>query len=774
MAIGTVGQTTTPSSTPSTDLCPLMYALNSCSVARQEGQWYNGLVDVLADLNPAQREAVEAPDGPLLILAGPGSGKTRVITHRIAYLIRVRGVRPHRIMAVTFTNKAARAMTERLSRLVSAALPDLTMGTFHAICARILRKDGQAIGIEPRFVIYDDQDQISLIKRTMQALNLDPKQFAPASIASAISAAKSHTFSPTDCAQRSRSYFDEVVGRVYEQYQKLLDDSNAVDFDDLLMKTVHLFRKNPDVLDRYQSRYLHLLVDEFQDTNTVQYDLIKLLGGKHCNIYVVGDPDQSIYSWRYADIRNILSFERDFPDARVIVLEQNYRSTGKILETASQVISSNKQRKLKKLWTENEAGEPVAVIETYTEQEEAQFVVNEIERLVDKGEAKLSDFAVMYRTNAQSRALEEAFVRYGTPYKLVAGTRFYERREVKDILAYLRVIQNTSDNVSLLRIINAPQRGIGDQTQAKLSAWANSAGLPIFEILSMVGRAESTDKAQPTFSPGITRTLVSFTSTIEELVEKSRQIGLVELLDLLLERIAYKQYLLAEPQGEERWETVMELRTVAEEYRDMAPLDGLSAFLEGIALVSDVDSLDESTPSVTLITLHQAKGLEFPIVFMVGMEEGLLPHFRSLDDPTQMEEERRLAYVGITRAKKKVYLVRAFRRTLMGRSNVTSPSRFLNDIPSYLVSTTSWWQGESSPEVRITEAVYSWNKPSAETQAKGPTTGFKAGDHVRHAQFGNGVVVSSRPSGSDQEVTVAFNGTIKKLLLSFAKLEKAE
>ena len=732
------------------------------------------MVDVLADLNPAQREAVEAPDGPLLILAGPGSGKTRVITHRIAYLIRVRGVRPHRIMAVTFTNKAARAMTERLSRLVSAALPDLTMGTFHAICARILRKDGQAIGIEPRFVIYDDQDQISLIKRTMQALNLDPKQFAPASIATAISAAKSHTFSPTDYAQRSRSYFDEVVGRVYEQYQKLLDDSNAVDFDDLLMKTVHLFRKNPDVLDRYQSRYLHLLVDEFQDTNTVQYDLIKLLGGKHRNICVVGDPDQSIYSWRYADIRNILSFERDFPDARVIVLEQNYRSTGKILETASQVISSNKQRKLKKLWTENEAGEPVAVIETYTEQEEAQFVVNEIERLVDKGEAKLSDFAVMYRTNAQSRALEEAFVRYGTPYKLVAGTRFYERREVKDILAYLRVIQNTSDNVSLLRIINAPQRGIGDQTQAKLSAWANSAGLPIFEILSMVGRAESTDKAQPTFSPGITRTLVSFTSTIEELVEKSRQIGLVELLDLLLERIAYKQYLLAEPQGEERWETVMELRTVAEEYRDMAPLDGLSAFLEGIALVSDVDSLDESTPSVTLITLHQAKGLEFPIVFMVGMEEGLLPHFRSLDDPTQMEEERRLAYVGITRAKKKVYLVRAFRRTLMGRSNVTSPSRFLNDIPSYLVSTTSWWQGESSPEVRIAEAVYSWNKPSAETQAKGSTTGFKVGDHVRHAQFGNGVVVSSRPSGSDQEVTVAFNGTIKKLLLSFAKLEKAE
>jgi DNA helicase-2/ATP-dependent DNA helicase PcrA len=729
-------------------------------------------VDILADLNPAQRQAVEAPDGPLLILAGPGSGKTRVITHRIAYLIRVRGVSPHCIMAVTFTNKAAREMKERLLHLVSASLPDLTIGTFHAICARILRQDGRAIGVAPHFVIYDDQDQTGLIKRTLQSLNIDPKQFAPAAIGSAISAAKSQTLTPSDYMQRGRSYFDEVVGRVYEQYQKLLDESSAVDFDDLLMKAVQLFRNSPEILGRYQSRYVHLLVDEFQDTNTVQYDLIKLLGGKYRNVCVVGDPDQSIYSWRQADVRNILSFEKDYPDARVILLEQNYRSTRKILESASKVISSNKQRKPNKLWTENEAGEPVSVIETYTEQDEAQFVVSEIDRLVEQGGTKLSDCAVMYRTNAQSRALEEAFVRYGMPYKLVAGTRFYERREVKDILAYLRLILNPDDNVSLLRIINVPQRGIGDTTQSKLSTWARSTGLSIFETLRTSAKASSGDEnAQPPLSPNTTKALMNFLALMEELIQQSKTVNLLELVDLIFSRIGYKEHLLSEQEGEERWETVIELRTVAEEYREMPPQDGLAAFLEGVALISDVDSLDETVPAVTLITLHQAKGLEFPVVFIVGMEEGLLPHFRSLDDPTQMEEERRLAYVGITRAKKRVYLVRSFRRNLMGRSNVTSPSRFLNDIPSYLVTATSWWQGGPSAD-RIAEAVYSWNKPSLSPPADVPKLEFRAGDHVRHVQFGSGVVVSSRALNGDQEVTVAFPGGVKKLLLSFARLEK--
>ena len=415
-------------------------------------------MDILSSLNPAQREAAEAISGPVLILAGPGSGKTRVITHRIAYLISVCGVNPRHIMAVTFTNKAARAMEERLRELVSSAVPDLTMGTFHAICAHILRQDGQAMDIDPRFVIYGRDDQISLVKRSLVESDLDPKQYAPAAVISAISAAKSRMLTPGDHIQRGRSYFDEVVGRVYERYQRLLEENKALDFDDLLMKTVQLFKKNPEILDRFQTRYIHLLVDEFQDTNLVQYELIKQLGGKYGNICVVGDPDQSIYSWRFADLRNILSFESDFPDAKLVLLEENYRSTKLILETASSIISVNQQRKAKNLWTQNEPGEPATVVETYTEREEAQFVVSEVEHLVGQGDFSLGECAVMYRTNAQSRALEEAFIRYGTAYKLVAGTRFYERREVKDIIAYLRLIQNLDDSVSLMRIISVLQR----------------------------------------------------------------------------------------------------------------------------------------------------------------------------------------------------------------------------------------------------------------------------------------------------------------------------
>jgi DNA helicase-2/ATP-dependent DNA helicase PcrA len=724
-------------------------------------------MDILAELNPAQREAVEAIGGPVLILAGPGSGKTRVITHRVAYLVKVCGVSPHRIMAVTFTNKAAREMQERLTSLVGQAVNDLTLGTFHAIGARILRRDGQAIGVNPKFVIYDDEDQLSLIKRSLQELKLDPKQYAPHAIASAISAAKSRTMTPADYVQQSRSYFDEIVGRVYEHYQKLLEQSSALDFDDLLVRTVYLFRQHPEILSRYQSRYLHILVDEFQDTNLVQYELIRQLGDKHRNICVVGDPDQSIYSWRFADLRNILSFEKDYPEAKVVFLEQSYRSTQLILETASNVISANRQRKPNKLWTKNEPGEPLKVVETYTEQEEAQFVVSEIERLVERGEASLSDFAVMYRTNAQSRALEEAFIRYGTPYKLVAGTRFYQRREVKDIVAYLRLIQNPNDNVSLLRIISIPQRGIGEQTQAKLSAWARSLGTSQYEALKLLVKPE--DKESP-FTPHITRILTAFVTMMEELVAQSSQLNLVELFDQLIDSIGYQRYLSNEPQGEERWENVMELRTVAEEYRSLKPPEGLSTLLEGVALVSDVDSLDESVSAVTLITLHQAKGLEFPVVFIVGMEEGLLPHFKSLDDPTQMEEERRLCYVGITRAKKQVYLVRAFRRNLMGRSLVSQPSRFLQDIPAHLMASAGWWQGE---ETHIADAVYFWNRPS--TPAPRPaTTEFKAGDHVRHAQFGNGIVVSYKTIKDDAEIVVVFNSEVKKLLLSFASLEKVE
>ena len=726
-------------------------------------------MDILAELNPAQKEAAEAISGPVLILAGPGSGKTRVIAHRVAYLIKVCGVSPLRIMAVTFTNKAAREMEERLNRLVSGSVKDLTLGTFHAICARILRRDGGAIGINPRFVIYDDEDQISLIKRGIQEVGLDPKQYAPRAIASAISSAKSRVLIPQDYTQRGRSYFEEVVGRVYERYQQLLTESSALDFDDLLMKAVQLFRSSPEILSRYQSRYLHLLVDEFQDTNLTQYELMKQLAGKHRNICVVGDPDQSIYSWRFADLRNILSFEKDYPEAKVVLLEQNYRSTKMILETASHIISANQQRKPKDLWTKNEPGEQITVVETYTEQEEAQFVVNEVERLVDGGKAGLGDCAVMYRTNAQSRVLEEAFVRYGTPYKLVAGTRFYERREIKDIIAYLRLIQNPYDSVSLLRIINVPGRGIGQRSLSELSNWAKSLGVSEYKALQLMAELKDSEEHQPPFSSRIAKALTGFLNLMEGLMARSRELNLVDLLDLVVESSGYKEYILSGVGGEERWDNILELRTVAQQYRDLKPPGGLAAFLEGVSLVSDVDGLDDSVDAVTLITLHQAKGLEFPVVFIVGVEDGILPHFKSFDDPTQIEEERRLCYVGVTRAKQKVYLVRAFRRSLMGSSAVNRPSRFLNDIPQHLISGGGLWQGE---ETQIAATMYSWNKapaPSLETPE------LKAGDHVRHAQFGDGVVVSCQPVKDDEEVAVVFNGAgVKKLLLSFAKLEKVE
>jgi len=723
-------------------------------------------MDILAELNPAQREAVEAIEGPVLILAGPGSGKTRVITHRIAYLIRVCGVNPRRIMAVTFTNKAAREMEERLNKLVSGSVKDLTIGTFHAICARILRRDGQAIGIDPRFVIYDDDDQISLLKRSLQEVGLDPKQYAPRAIQSAITSAKSRMLTPAEFLQHSRSYFEEVVQRVYEHYQKLLTESSALDFDDLLMKAVHLFRQSPELLSRYQSRYLHLQVDEFQDTNLVQYELMKLLAEKYRNICVVGDPDQSIYSWRSADLRNILNFEKDYPEAKVVLLEQNYRSTKMILETASHVISANRQRKPKDLWTDNEPGVPAAVVETYTEQEEAQFVVSEIDNLVERGEVEPGGCAVMYRTNAQSRVLEEAFIRYGTPYKLVAGTRFYERREVKDIIAYLRLVQNPNDTVSLLRVINVPHRGIGQQSLSELSRWARSQGVPEYQALQLLAEPEETEPKLALSSRAI-KVLAGFAAMMERFIKQSRELNLVDLFDLVVESTGYKQYLSGLVDGEERWENILELRTVAQAYGDLKPPEGLAVFLEGVALISDVDGLEESVDAVTLITLHQAKGLEFPVVFIVGMEDGILPHFKSIDDPEQLEEERRLCYVGITRAKKRVYLVRAFRRSLMGSSAVNRPSRFLQDIPPHLLSSGGWREGEDS---QVAEPVYSWNKaPSVQYD----TPELKAGDHVQHEQFGEGIVVSCQPIKNDAEVVVAFDGAgVKRLLLSFAKLEK--
>jgi DNA helicase-2/ATP-dependent DNA helicase PcrA len=727
-------------------------------------------MDILATLNPAQREAVEAIEGPVLILAGPGSGKTKVITHRIAYLLKSCGVSPHNIMAVTFTNKAAREMKDRLEQLLGQEIEALTLGTFHAICARILRREGKVIGLESSFVIYDEEDQLSLIKQALEELNLDPKQYAPRALQSAISASKSRLIGPKDYAQRVSSYFEEIVHRIYQRYQQLLSQGRAVDFDDLLMKTVQLFQDQPQILKRYQSKYVHILVDEFQDTNVVQYMLMKSLAGKYRNLCVVGDPDQSIYSWRFADLRNILSFEKDYAEAKVVFLEQNYRSTKTILEVASGIISANLQRKPKKLWTENEDGASVTVIESYNAEEEAQSVVNEIERLVGQEQISLKDCAVMYRVNAQSRALEETFLRYGVPYRLIGGTRFYQRREVKDIIAYLRLIHNPQDNVSLVRIINVPVRGIGQRTLSHLQDWAKAHDISLFEALKQVSHNPAASEAKQSLPPRITQALAGFDAVMAGLIAQSHELSLSGLLDEIWEHTGYRKYILDKEGGEDRWENVMELKSVASEYDELDPEEALAAFLEKVSLVSDIDELDEKADAVTLITLHQAKGLEFPAVFIVGLEEGILPHRKSFDDPEQMEEERRLCYVGITRAKERLYLLRTYRRSLFGGSTANPPSRFLQDISPRLISPRGLWEETPAPAAR---SDFSGDFQSSLRPID--TLVLKVGDHVCHSKFGPGIVMNCLPTRDDQELTVAFEEAgVKKLLASLAPLEKIE
>jgi DNA helicase-2/ATP-dependent DNA helicase PcrA len=727
-------------------------------------------MDILTTLNPAQREAVEATKGPVLILAGPGSGKTRVITHRVAYLVKLCGVSPHHIMAVTFTNKAAREMKDRLEHLLGQAAEALTLGTFHAICARILRHDGKAVGLESSFVIYDEDDQLRLVKQVLEELNLDPKQYAPQALRSAIDGAKSRLISPKDYGQRVSSYFEEIVERVYQRYQELLSQSQGVDFDDLLMNTVQLFRDHPSILARYQSRYVHILVDEFQDTNIAQYELMKQLAGKYRNLCVVGDPDQSIYSWRFADLRNILSFEKDYPEAKVVLLEQNYRSTKTILEVASDVISANVQRKPKRLWTENDGGTPVAVIESYNAEEEAQCVVNEIEKLVGQEQTSLKDCAVMYRVNAQSRALEETFLRYGLPYKLVGGTRFYQRQEIKDIIAYLRVIHNPQDSVSLLRIINVPGRGIGEKTIATLQSWAKAYDTSLFGAIKQITHNAITGEAKQSLPSRTIQALAGFDALMGEFTADRHELSLSGLVDKILEHTGYRAYIQNKEDGEERWENIMELRNVASEYNGLDTEEALTAFLEKVSLVSDIDELDEKADAVTLITLHQAKGLEFPAVFIVGLEEGILPHRRSFDDPEEMEEERRLCYVGITRAKKRLYLLRSYRRSLFGGSTANPPSRFLQDISPHLVSPRRLWEDSSTPIPGV-----DFGRDFQHSSRLIGTVTLKVGDHVSHSKFGRGIVMNCSPTRDDQELTVVFEGAgIKKLLASLAPLEKVE
>jgi DNA helicase-2/ATP-dependent DNA helicase PcrA len=714
--------------------------------------------EMLSELNPSQREAVEAIDGPLLIVAGPGSGKTRVITHRIAYLIQICGISNYRVLAVTFTNKAASEMKNRLGELVGVQANGLTASTFHSFCAQLLRRDGRYVGLDPNFTIFDQDDQLALVKRAMEEAELDPHQYSRRSVMRIISNAKSNLIDPHSLALRQENYFEERASRVYMKYEELLGRNNGVDFDDLLMKAVQLLQGQADVLNKYQQRYVHILIDEFQDTNFAQYALAKLIAIGHRNICVVGDPDQSIYSWRNADISNILNFRDDYPDAKTVNLEESYRSTGTILEAAKSLIASNHTRLVKDLWTRNDSGPPIIIHETYTEDEEAQFVLSEIARLKETGTSP-KDCAIMYRTNAQSRALEEACLRHGMPYQLVGGVRFYQRREVKDLMCYLRLIANPEDTISLARVVNTPSRGLGQKSLEEISGWAAGKDIPLFTAMELVASGESGHPLTPRAQAAMTR----FVVLIRELSERSVTVNIIQLLDDLLERISYRKYL--NERGEhapEKWENVLELRQVAQDFRDLEPPQGLHALLEQFALVSNVDRYDQTAETLTLITLHQAKGLEFPVVFLVGMEEGLLPHKRSMDDPAQVEEERRLCYVGMTRAKTRLYLLRSFRRGFTGLGYATLPSRFLRELPQHLVQGTAV---KTPDKIAIATAV-----------ALPPGVPIlKGGDRVHHSIFGAGMVVSCVAEGlGDYQVTVAFNDGVgvKRLLQSMAPLEK--
>src|SRR6187397_81101 len=650
--------------------------------------------EILARMNPPQAEAVSHLTGPLLILAGAGSGKTRVLAHRVAYLIAT-SYKPWQIVAVTFTNKAANEMRQRIAGLIGEeGAREATIGTFHAICARILRLDGEAIGLTRSFTIYDRADQMALVKTVLKNLDLDEKRFGPAGMLAWIGQRKDELADVATASKQAANYYDETAARVYAAYQRQLAEDDAVDFDDLLMRVVFLFEQHPAVLARYQQRWQQILVDEYQDTNRAQYLICRHLAAKHRNLAVVGDDDQSIYSWRGADLRNILDFENDYPDTKVVKLEQNYRSTQLILDAAHGVVSRNSARKDKKLWTENGGGAKIQRFEAYNEEEEAEWIARQVEGLIGGRGTTLTrradeeverfrarDIAVMYRMNAQSRAIEESFLRYGLRYQLVGGTRFYSRREVKDALDYLRILRSDTDSVSFERIINVPARGIGDKTIETLRAEAAREGGTTWGAIEAAVAGEL-----PTLAPRTRNALGEFAALVRRLRTRVGVLSLPELLDEALEASGYRAMLAdGSEDGEERWANLLELRAVTTRYDDLTPDDALDRLLEETALVADQDSYEGDEDAVTLITLHAAKGLEFPVVFIAGLEEGLFPHSRALDDERQLEEERRLAYVGITRAKRRLFLSHAWRRATWGMGQAAVPSRFLLEIPAELM-----------------------------------------------------------------------------------------
>ncbi len=698
------------------------------------------------ELNPAQRDAVSHLEGPLLILAGAGSGKTRVLTYRVAYLIQ-QGIPHEQILAITFTNKAAEEMKERINRLVGPVVKKMWIMTFHSFCARILRQEIERLGYKKNFVLYDEEDSRRLIKNCLKELNYDVKRFTPLGVHSAISLAKNELISPQDYQAEATSPYESVVSDVYLLYQEKLFKSNALDFDDLLVLTVNLFELFPSVLEHYQEKFRYILIDEYQDTNQAQYRLVKLLADRYRNICVVGDDDQCVYEWRGANIRNILNFENDFPEARVIKLEQNYRSTKVILEAANYVISHNRGRKPKTLWTVNAEGEAITTYQAEDEHDEASFVASEIERVISLESRKYRDFAVFYRTHAQSRVFEESFMRFGIPYQIIGGLKFYERKEIKDVLAYLRVILNPEDVISLKRIINTPRRKIGDSTIEALDWFAREKGLTFWEALTEI-------EGNPRVNPRAREEVIRFVSLVNKWREEVQVFSLKELVSKIIEESGYLKALKDEKtfEAEGRIENLAEFINVVEEFERVHPGGTLEEFLERVSLITDVDSFKEGD-MVTLMTLHNAKGLEFPVVFMVGMEEGIFPHFRSLTATDELEEERRLCYVGITRAKERLYLTYAFSRHLWGARSWATPSRFLEEIPENL-----------RQEVGGRKTELKTSAPPARSEQ------FKVGDLVFHKVFGEGKI--SAIKGNDQVVIHFSQLGEKTFLLDYAPIKK--
>ena len=706
----------------------------------------------LAVLNQAQREAVQHTEGPLLVVAGAGSGKTRVLTHRVAHLVHDLKVRPNEILAITFTNKAAGEMRERLERMLGATARAIWILTFHAACGRMLRREAERLGYRSTFSIYDDQDQVRLVKACLEELGKDPKRFSPRGIHSQISRAKNELVSPEDYLARVASFWDQTVAEVYELYQRRLHASNAVDFDDMLMLTVQVFERFPEALARWQKSFRYILVDEYQDTNHAQYRLLQLLGAEHGNVCAVGDQDQSVYGFRGADIRNITEFETDFPGTHVVTLEQNYRSTNSILRAANAVIEHNTERKPKHLFSDLGEGEPVRVVELEDEHSEARFVAAEIAGLIDHG-LSASEIAVFYRTNAQSRVLEDVLVRQDVPYQVIGGPRFYERAEIRDATAYLTVLVNPSDAGSLLRIANRPRRGIGDTSLARVVTYADTTGRPLWDALADPEAAGVTSAA--------CRAIRGFRSTMESLMAQAQELPVDELLERMLEKTgildAYEAERTIEARG--RIENLQELVGVAREYRQQTADASLAGFLQDISLVSDQDTIADDRGLVTLMTLHNAKGLEFNSVYAIGMEEGIFPHIRAIEEQG-VEEERRLCYVGMTRAMERLTLTHTLSRSLWGRRSYNLASRFLDELPR-----------EVERERLKPSSWASYGSPPSAAPGGNPGLSLSTGDSVRHASLGEGVVTAVEPGGV---VTIRFaeDGSERRLMVEYAPLER--